>query len=78
MHFFKALKKIAAPALAVVLATYVLKTPGGVRFPAFENAELSDVYLNAEKAAEEIIPDKIQNFISYLTELIKGNFSNGG
>lgn len=78
MHFFKSLKKIVAPALAVVLATCVLKSPGGISFPAFENAELSDVYLKAEEAAAEIIPDKIRNFISYLTELIKGNFSNGG
>ena len=78
MCSFKLFKKIAAPIITAAVALYMIKTPGGVRFPAFENAELSDVYLNAEKAAEEIIPDKIQNFISYLTELIKGNFSNGG
>ena len=71
MNFFKLLKKIAAPAVTVAVALYVIKAPNGVQLLPFDKADLPNVYANAEKVAAEIIPDKIQSFISNLTEFLK-------
>ena len=71
MRIFKIIKKIAAPAITVAVATYILKAPSGIYFPPFENADFSDVYLNAEEAAASMIPEKIHQVISVISDFLQ-------
>ena len=74
MILLKLIRKLAAPALTLAVVTYVLKAPSGIYFLPFEEADFSDVYVNAEKAAASLIPDKVQSFIEAAAGFFKGFF----